>query len=430
MGDESMSRTKDARGGIAILCDETGQVINVVRDDLHLFHERELGIPFLSVVDEECAEKASRFLQGLHKDEALFNWELDFKCDKDTAVLEVSGTKVGDQLIIMVTRSKDDMYQYYNQVGFINNEQVNLVRRLSKEVNVRSKEHQRWEDQIYNDLMRLNNELANLQREMAKKNRELTTLNQQKNQFLGMAAHDLRNPLGIISKYSDFLLTEDVERLNAEQVKFISTIKSSSDFILGLVEDFLDVSKIESGKLEINREPTDIIALCKHNIALNSTIAVKKDSKITFQCNAAVPKLVVDKRKIEQVLNNLLTNAVKYSFPHTEITVDIKLDNNAVVIAVTDQGQGIPEHEIQHLFQPYRTTSVRATGGEKSTGLGLLIARRIVEGHDGRIWLESEVGKGSTFYVSLPMVVSFDEAGQSDANAKRTEPQQESKECK
>jgi len=111
----------------------------------------------------------------------------------------------------------------------------------------------------------------------------------------------------------------------------------------------------------------------------------------------------IDKNKIEQVMTNLITNAIKFSQANTIINVGLKLDETNVIISVTDQGQGIDKEELNLLFKPFKKTSTKSTAGEKSTGLGLFIVKRIVEAHNGKIWAESELTKGSTFIVSLPI---------------------------
>jgi signal transduction histidine kinase len=247
-----------------------------------------------------------------------------------------------------------------------------------------------------------NNELSNLGRELQKRNAELVKLNELKNQFLGMAAHDLRNPIGIIFSYSNFLLDEAGDHLNTEHVEFLSAIRGSSEFMLGLLEDLLDITRIESGKLNLDKEPTDIIAFIRHNVTLNQTLAKKKGIGIRFNHYEVVPEIHMDRHKMDQVLNNLISNALKFSPPDTTVTVSVCRSGDHVTVSVKDEGPGIPEEERDRLFKPFSKTSVRATGGEKCTGLGLSIVRKIVVGHLGKIWVESKVGKGSNFCFSLP----------------------------
>jgi signal transduction histidine kinase len=172
--------------------------------------------------------------------------------------------------------------------------------------------------------------------------------------------------------------------------------------MLKLIDDFLDVSSIESGHLRLDRVPTNARKLLEQNVGLNASLAQKKQIKLTLEVESAVPELSIDAGKIAQVLNNLISNAIKFSQADTAILVRAGADGDGVRIEVRDQGPGIPEGERGKLFQPFGKTSICSTAGESSTGLGLAIVRKIVEGHGGRIWVESEPGIGSAFIFTLP----------------------------
>jgi signal transduction histidine kinase len=229
----------------------------------------------------------------------------------------------------------------------------------------------------------------------------LRSLNEQKNKFLGMAAHDLRNPIGGILGYSEMLLEDE---LADEQRTVVSKIESSSKFMLRLLNDLLDISQIESGKLELNLERCDVASLVRQNVELNRIIAAKKQIGIELDVDAGLPVITADPAKFEQVLSNLVSNAIKYSFPGTQARVSLAKHEDGVKISVRDQGQGIPAEELSKVFQEFEKTSVKSTAGEKSTGLGLAIVKRIVEGHGGAIGVESTVGEGSTFWFTLPIL--------------------------
>jgi signal transduction histidine kinase len=246
---------------------------------------------------------------------------------------------------------------------------------------------------------------------------KLKALNEQKNKFLGMAAHDLRNPIGATLGYSEMLLEGD---LTEDDRTLVSKIEASSKFMLRLLNDLLDLSQIESGKLELHLEDVDLAALVKENAELNRIIAGKKNIKLDLISTGEPPRVRADPSKIEQVLSNLISNAIKYSFPDTTIRVFLESKAGEAIVRVQDQGQGIPAAELSQLFQEFQKTSVQSTGGEKSTGLGLAIVKKVVEGHGGRIGVESEVGQGSTFYVSLPLAAA-DEGGEADRKEHRVE---------
>ncbi len=165
------------------------------------------------------------------------------------------------------------------------------------------------------NLLELNNELNNLTRDLHKKNAELNKLNELKNEFLGIAAHDLRNPIGIIMSYSDFLLDELKNEISEKHQQMLKSIKGTSEFMLHLLNELLDISAIESGKLNLDLQPVDLVALVSKNAELNSVIAARKNIQVHVECSEQVPEMEVDTLKIEQVLNNLISNAIKFSLP-------------------------------------------------------------------------------------------------------------------
>ncbi len=258
------------------------------------------------------------------------------------------------------------------------------------------------DDRYYDELSQLNNDLANAYRDLAKKSAELSRLNAQKNQFLGMAAHDLRNPLEVILTYSEFLLAEAAPQLDRDQAAFIATIRSSSEFMLHLVEDLLDLAKIESGRLELDLARADLAELAERNVAMNRVLAAKKGTGIELGIDGRPFPMLIDSPKVEQVLNNLIGNAVKFSPPGAAVEVRLCRQDGRVTIAVADHGPGVPPDELGKLFRPFERTRVRSTAGEKSTGLGLAIVKRIVEGHGGEIRVENGPERGATFVVALP----------------------------
>jgi PAS domain S-box-containing protein len=231
---------------------------------------------------------------------------------------------------------------------------------------------------------------------------ELERLDRLKTQLLAMAAHDLRNPIGGILAITELLCNEAATVPREEQLELLSSIRSSSEFMLQVINDSLDLSLIESGKLQLNRRPSDPRKLLEHNVGLNTKLARQKRVHIALQIESALPKLLLDEGQIEQVLNNLISNAVKFSQPGAAVEVRAWAQESGVIVSVQDQGPGIPEAERDKLFKPYGRTSIRSTTGERSTGLGLAISRKIVEGHGGHIWLESQVGVGSVFSFVLP----------------------------
>ncbi|HET8865885.1 MAG TPA: HAMP domain-containing sensor histidine kinase [Gracilimonas sp.] len=262
------------------------------------------------------------------------------------------------------------------------------------------------ERKLYNDMSELNNELANMQRELTKKTAKLERMNEFKNQVMGMAAHDLRNPLMLILNFAEFLIDDHQEEsfFTEEQYKMVKEVKGTSEYMVKIIEDMLDMSSFESGSIKLDKEKINLVDLIEKVVSLSRSSSSKKNIVITTHLPDLSVKKVIDGRKLRQVLDNLLSNAIKYSNPDTEIEVGIIRSDKGeeVTIFVQDHGQGIPEDEIDRLFEPYSNISVEATAGEKSTGLGLAIVKKIVEAHGGKIEVDSEVAVGSTFFVKLP----------------------------
>ncbi len=230
---------------------------------------------------------------------------------------------------------------------------------------------------------------------------DMNKLNERKNYFLGMAAHDLRNPLGNIKSLIDMIQRSAKERLNAEEIEFLHLTDKVADSALNLIANLLDIVKIESGKLNLELSLTDISSLMIQSIYSVSFLAEPKHILIIYD-PVEMPELILDPARMQQVIVNLLSNAIKYSHPNTIVKISVSESDKEVIIAVKDQGQGIPADDIGKLFEPFVKANVRSTAGEQSTGLGLVICKKIAEAHGGRIWVESQVGVGTTFFVAIP----------------------------
>lgn len=231
-------------------------------------------------------------------------------------------------------------------------------------------------------------------------NKELRKLNMVKNKFMGIAAHDLRGPIGTIREFAKLIkeAPEDVEG-NKEPLDIIARL---SNEMLTLIEDLLDVSVIESGKFDLRLETGNLSDLIDFRVMLQEKTAQSKNILLCRNL-ANIPEIKFDADRISQVIDNLVSNAIKYSESGTKVQISCAKEDNTIVFAVQDEGRGIPVEDQKKLFGTFEKLSVRPTGDERSTGLGLAIVKKIVEAHKGQINVESEVGKGSTFAVLLPM---------------------------
>lgn len=231
---------------------------------------------------------------------------------------------------------------------------------------------------------------------------QLSTANTAKNRLLGMVAHDLRNPLASIRGLADFLSDGTVGELTVDQLDLVKTIQETSQSMLTMVNELLDLTVIESGELKIHPEMRPIAELLNKSVYLNNINAAKKGSLIKLAGIDAETELCIDADKVKQVIDNLLSNAIKFSPPSSSIGVTVEQTEGHVSILVRDQGPGIPEGEMHKLFKDFGQTSVKPTAGEKSTGLGLAICKRIMESHGGTIAAESVLTGGSIFRITFP----------------------------
>jgi signal transduction histidine kinase len=229
---------------------------------------------------------------------------------------------------------------------------------------------------------------------------KLLELDEQKNKFLGMAAHDLRNPLTSIIGFSQLLLNTPLDE-NSKQ-EFLNIIHQVSNEMLFTLNDLLDISVIESGKFDLHVKEHDLVELIAYRIRLITLTAQQKNIQIQTQLPEKL-LLFFDRDRIGQVIDNLVSNGIKYSPKNTTIRVQLFIEEKQVKISVFDEGVGIPLDKQHRLFGHFSKLGSKPTGGEKSTGLGLAIVKRIVEAHGGNVGVMSEPNKGSCFFFALPL---------------------------
>jgi signal transduction histidine kinase len=230
-------------------------------------------------------------------------------------------------------------------------------------------------------------------------NERLVHLNNEKNEFLGMAAHDLKNPLTVIVGCAEMVgLTEDPSKVH----KLVNRISDAATRMRELITDLLDVNAIEQGKFTSKIEPCDIRALVEKSVDNNQTAAARKTIEIRVGASKGL-WAKADPAATLQILDNLISNALKYSPPNTTTHVHTLPEAKYILVSVRDEGPGISEADQKRLFQKYTRLSARPTGGESSTGLGLAIVKRLAEAMSGTIQCHSAPGAGSTFTLRLPV---------------------------
>lgn len=258
--------------------------------------------------------------------------------------------------------------------------------------------------ELLDELSRLNNELVTTQRELERRGAELARANEEKNALLGMAAHDLRNPIGAIGGLAETLRIHAADRLDERERMILERIESSSRRMATLVNDLLVLSQSEAdrGGPVIEHAVCDLASIVETSVEIARMAAEHKDIGIDVVGTDHPVELVGDAGKLEQIATNLLTNAIKYSHRGGKVSVVLEASHDAVVLRVIDRGVGIPVDEQASIFTAFTKAGPRPTEGEASSGLGLAIVQRLVHGHGGTIDVRSQPGSGSIFTVTLP----------------------------
>lgn len=237
--------------------------------------------------------------------------------------------------------------------------------------------------------------------ELAEANSRLTKLNEEKNEFIGIAAHDLKNPLSGILVYSKKLRTR-IDKYSKEQIiEIASQMEIASEKMFKLIEKFLDVNFIESGKQNINSAKFNAADLLKQTLALNINHAKTKNIAIELICEDDL-EMISDKDSLGQILDNLISNAVKFTYPDKNIIIKAVHEGDNIRFEVKDEGPGLTESDKERLFKRFARLSAMPTGNEISTGLGLSIAHKLTSMLGGKLWCESVAGKGAVFIAEIP----------------------------
>lgn len=260
-------------------------------------------------------------------------------------------------------------------------------------------------------------ENASLFERLTKRNKELKELSEFKDEILGIAAHDLRSPISAIHM-SAALLNDFADKMSEKEKKeAIEGIVKKANHMITMLNEMLDISVIESGNLVLKRKKVKFDEIVREHYQQAVPLARSKNIKIEYDVPEDLPTVYVDGDKIGEVIDNLLTNAIKYTPSGGKISLKAVQTDHSLEVCVADNGVGIKEKELDKLFKKFSRTSSRPTAGETSTGLGLAIAKRIVDMHRGKIWAESEYGKGSKFHFTIP--VNLQEEGGNEGSEEK-----------
>tara|TARA_R110000868_G_scaffold81814_1_gene231350 strand:- start:6766 stop:8445 length:1680 start_codon:yes stop_codon:yes gene_type:complete len=309
-------------------------------------------------------------------------------------------------LSVKATKLLDANNNLYGYIGMatditdrIKNEEELLIYKnnLEKLVKLRTEELDNSKEALLNLLEDLN--IQSVELEQAKI--EAQSANKTKSAFLATMSHELRTPLNSIIGFTSILLKGFAGPLNDEQEKQLGMVKNSGQHLLTLINDILDISKIEAGELIIENELFNYSDSIEQIVSIVNPLADKKNLNITITINSSPIKITSDKRRVEQVLLNLLTNAIKFT-KQGEIHIEVSLQDDKILTKVIDTGIGISKEDIPNLFIPFSQLDNKLTRQQEGTGLGLSICNTLLEKLNGSIYVESKLGKGSSFCFYLP----------------------------
>ena len=243
---------------------------------------------------------------------------------------------------------------------------------------------------------------ARLYRELERKSAELEVASRHKSEFLASMSHELRTPLNAVLGFSEVLLERMFGDINDRQEEYLRDIWSSGKHLLELLNEILDLSKVEAGRMELERSEFDVRSALEYGLSLVRERATLHDVELTIDCGPRIGSIETDELRFKQVVVNLLSNAVKFTPDGGTVLARARVVGDELVVSVADSGIGVQAADRERIFESFQQGG-RGSTSEEGTGLGLTLSRRIVELMGGRLWLDSAVGEGSTFSFSVPL---------------------------
>jgi PAS domain S-box-containing protein len=279
-------------------------------------------------------------------------------------------------------RHKDGSYRWiYNKAASILNENGKVVRMFGSHTDITDKKN------------------ADIQ--IKNQNEELHKLNATKSKFFSIIAHDLKSPFNSIMGFSEILVTQSRKKNYNDVVKYAEIILLSSRRAINLLTNLMEWARTQTGQIKFCPKRFDLTAFMLEATQMFDDIAGQKKIEIKKEIREGA-SVFADQEMVNTVLRNLISNAIKFTKPGGKITISVQEEKNECIVAVKDNGIGIPNAQINKLFRIDKSYSTRGTANETGTGLGLILCKEFVEKHHGKIWVESEERKGSTFYFTLP----------------------------
>jgi signal transduction histidine kinase len=385
-----------------VRCRADGLVIEVLRSPLGLNGRLLPGLPLAGIAAASSRPKMFNLLRKIVGSGAALGWELDIAFANGTFPLLFSGYNAHDCILIMGSAKSRLMTELYWDLAKMTNEDSDTGQNQLAKSSEATGRTNGLQISIEERLTLLRTELLRLQEELVRKNIDLEKQKIDKFQELGMAAHGLRNPATSILAASEYLLEDAGETLATEHVTLLRGVVQSSLSILRMIDNILDVSTIECGMLKVNLAPADLVSVVKQAVLVNQHEADRKGIRLDTAYESSALVVDLDSIKFGQVIDNLVNNAIKFSDRGGRVEIRVSTGGNVASVSVLDSGLGISADRIETLFQPFQSGRYVDGSSKPGSGLGLAISRRMVEAHGGTIQVNSKLGEGSAFTVTLP----------------------------
>ncbi len=383
--------------GFAISCTEEGIIQQILYDN-NILPDETVG-KLLSALTKKHFSDILDLIVELKTDKEIKNKRQEITLKNEKTIFYICGKSENKNLIICGGQELSDIQNLYKK--FIN-EDADFPANSENTENTDNKS----DDTYYIDeLTKMNNELANMQRELVKKNHKMQKLIEKNKFLMNMATHDLYNPVVKINKFADLLANRYSSLSDAKKKDFIQIIFSASEMAMSLLDDLKSNMRLETENLKLYYKNVDLVHFLKANINENRFSLNERGIHIKLQHDKEMIKIPIDPLKIGQVMNNLIQNAARFSDAGSIITILVKTDDGKAIVTVSDEGVGIHEEDLKNIFEPFISINTDERGNKGNMGLGLMIARKIVKAHKGKIWVESQYGKGTSFHFTLPLTL-------------------------
>jgi len=398
-----MNMEKEISNGLYLVCDRKGQINDILFDDLGLISKDRVPIQLVDIIDDKSFKKASNFWKNIINNEFVFDFEMYVKREEmEPMPMKFTGGCFDNQVWVIAASHSKVLQKMLSEMKVINKEKQNLIRSAEKKLSKFNHSRKEPSLDLYDELSGMNNELMNAQRKFSKQHQEIIRLNKQLRDnnkelehFAYSVSHDLKEPLRMVRSFMKRLEQKYGESLDEKAKKYIFYAVDGAERMDKLINELLEYSRI--GRVNNLIEMTDINELLVEVEKLYHSQFEETGGSLNW---AEIPEIKCQKIPLQQLFNNLISNSIKYRkedvSPEIFITVEERPDE--WLFSVADNGKGIePEYHLV-IFDLFRKVDDKSTSGG---GLGLAFCKKIVEEHNGSIWVESEPGKGSTFYFTI-----------------------------